>query len=98
MSDAIKEKIIEKIKTVFDPEIPVNIYDLGLIYDLKIKGREVDITMTFTSMTCPAGPLIEKQVEEVLESMDMKPKIKIVWEPAWTPEKMSDAAKAQLGV
>jgi len=96
--DVIKEKIIEKLKTVFDPEIPVNIYDLGLIYDLKIDGRNVGITMTFTSMTCPAGPMIEMQVKEAMSSLGMEAKINLVWEPAWTPEKMSDAAKATLGI
>jgi len=98
MTDAIKEKIIEKLRTVFDPEVPINIYDMGLIYDLQIDGPAVNVTMTFTSIACPAGPLIEQQIKEAIASLGMQAKINIVWEPAWSPEKMSDAAKAQLGI
>ena len=98
MSDAIKEKIIEKLRTVFDPEISVNIYDLGLIYDFQLNGSNVDITMTFTSMTCPAGPMIEQSVKEAMSSLGMETNINIVWEPAWSPDQMNDPAKAQLGI
>lgn len=97
----IEEGIVEALKTVYDPEIPVNIYELGLIYDLELQpdGR-AQIKMTLTSPGCPvAGSLpgeVQKKVEAVpgVTSAD----VELVWDPAWNPSMMSEAARLQLGM
>ena len=99
--EALKEQIIEALRKVFDPEIPVNIYELGLIYSLEVKeGGVVDVQMTLTSPACPvAGTLpgdVEKQVQSV-EGVESA-KVELTWEPPWGPERMSEAAKLQLGL
>lgn len=99
--EALKEEIIKQLRTVFDPEIPVNIYDLGLIYDIKIDEKyHVHIQMTLTSPGCPVAqtfPLaVEnsvKQVKNVEECM-----VELVWEPPWTQERMTEAARLELGL
>ena len=96
----IPEAVIAKLKTVYDPEIPVNIYDLGLIYDVNVNSSEVTITMTLTTATCPAAAFMPEEVKYVLyELPDVKDvQVNVVYEPRWTRAKMSDAAKATLGV
>ena len=96
----VKDKIIEEIKKIYDPEIPVNIYELGLIYDIKVLGKKAEIKMTLTSPNCPVAESLPKdvkdgamQVEEINE-VDLK----LVWEPPWTKEMMSDAAKLELNL
>ncbi len=93
-----KEDIIGALKTVFDPEIPVNIWDLGLVYDIEIGQNEIVITMTFTSPTCP-------MMEELLESVrvaagaaagDIPVRVNLVWDPPWDLSRMSDAARLEL--
>ncbi|HYG65954.1 MAG TPA: SUF system Fe-S cluster assembly protein [Thermoanaerobaculia bacterium] len=98
---ALENQIVEQLQTVFDPEIPVNIYELGLIYDVDIQpGGDVHIKMTLTSPACPvAGSLpgeVQRKVEEVpgVASAD----IELVWDPAWNPSMMSEAARLQLGM
>ena len=98
MSD-LKESIIAEIKKIYDPEIPVNIYELGLIYDIKInEDKKVDIEMTLTSPNCPVAESLPNMVKENIlkvegvEDVDLK----LVWDPPWTKEKMSDAAKLAL--
>lgn len=94
----IKEDIISALKTVFDPEIPVNIWDMGLVYDIKIDGKNVTITMTLTSPTCPMMDELMAQVKNavlgvaVVENVD----VNLVWEPAWDLSRMSDAARIEL--
>ncbi|MBR5904315.1 MAG: DUF59 domain-containing protein [Alphaproteobacteria bacterium] len=93
-----REKIIEEIKKVYDPEIPVNIWDLGLIYDIAIEDKKIIITMTFTSPTCP---MMEEILDEVKSNVEKVSDGKIVemnlvWEPAWDLSKMSDAARVEL--
>lgn len=92
--------VIEKLKTIYDPEIPVNIYDLGLIYDLQVLGRDVYIVMTLTTATCPAAAFIPEEVKSVVaEIKDVaQVHVDVVYEPRWTRDKMSAAAKAQLGL
>ena len=95
-----ENKVIEAISTVFDPEIPVNIYELGLIYNIDINGmKDVHIDMTLTSPACPvAGSLpgdVERAVKEVEEIGGVS--VELVWEPAWSPDRMSEAAKLELG-
>ena len=93
-----REEIINEIKKVFDPEIPVNIWDFGLIYDIAINGDTVTIEMTFTSPTCPMMEEILDQVKTNVESVDgvKSVDVKLVWDPAWDLSRMSDAARIEL--
>ncbi|MBQ81537.1 MAG: SUF system Fe-S cluster assembly protein [Crocinitomicaceae bacterium] len=95
-----QDQIIEVLKTIFDPEIPVDIYELGLIYEVKIidDGR-VDIEMTLTSPNCPVAESLPKEVEDKVAEMDgvTSAKVEIVFEPAWTQDMMSEAAKLECG-
>ena len=96
----IEQRIIEVLKTVFDPEIPVNIYDLGLIYkiDLDMEGH-VDIDMTFTAPSCPAADFIIEDVKQKLEAITgiEKVEVNLVFEPEWDKDMMSEEAKMELG-
>ena len=93
-----RESIIEEIKKIFDPEIPVNIWDLGLIYDISINKDNVVIKMTFTSPTCPMMEDILTQVKTNVESVsDGKPvRVDLVWDPAWDISRMSERARIEL--
>jgi len=93
-----KDDIINALKTVFDPEIPVNIWDMGLIYDINIVESEIEITMTFTSPTCPMMEELLAQVKQVVENVagGTPVNVKLVWEPAWDLSRMSDAARVEL--
>jgi len=94
----IKDDIINALKTVFDPEIPVNIWDMGLIYDIVINDTSVAITMTFTSPTCPMMEELLAQVKQVVSKVSgvKSVDVKLVWEPAWDLSRMSDAARLEL--
>lgn len=97
---AIEAEVIEMIRTVYDPEIPVNIYEMGLIYEIDVdEYGAVDIKMTLTSPACPvAGTLpgdVEQKVRQVEGVTDVK--VKLVWEPAWSMDLMSEDAKLELG-
>ena len=97
----IKEKIIAEIKKVYDPEIPVNIYDLGLIYNIEVKNEnEAYIEMTLTSPNCPVADSLPKMVEEYISSIDgiNKVDLKLVWNPPWTKDMMSEEAKLELNL
>ena len=97
----LKTKIIDALQTVYDPEIPVSIYELGLIYDIDIdKNNDVNITMTLTTPNCPEAQSIpEKVADTVLLVNGVKDvKVQITWEPPWSQEKMTDAAKLELGL
>jgi FeS assembly SUF system protein len=104
MNDTIKAKVIDNLKTVFDPEIPVNIYDLGLIYDLTITNESVKITMTLTSAFCPSAEEIpaevQQQVEKVLQELNTNRTISVdvVFDPPWTPERVSEEARLEMGM
>lgn len=97
MSD-IRENIIAEIKKVYDPEIPVNVWDLGLIYNIDIQQDKIIIEMTFTSPTCPMMEDILSQVKTNVESVvnGKSVEMKLVWEPSWDLSRMSDEARAQL--
>ncbi len=99
MSD-LKEKIISEIKKVYDPEIPVNIYELGLIYKIEINGKKVNIDMTLTSPNCPVADSLPKMVKNNILAIDgvLDVDLKLVWDPPWSKEKMSDAAKLELNL
>ena len=94
----IRDNIINEIKKIYDPEIPVNIWDLGLIYNINIDDNNIVIEMTFTSPTCPMMEDILSQVRENVESVsgDKQVEVKLVWDPAWDLSRMSDAARIEL--
>ena len=97
----IKEKIIAEIKKVYDPEIPVNIYDLGLIYNIEVKNEnEAYIEMTLTSPNCPVADSLPKMVKENVMSIKgvKKVDLKLVWSPPWTKDMMSEEAKLELNL
>ena len=100
-TEALKPAILDAIRTVFDPEIPVNIYELGLIYDVFVDAAGVAaVRMTLTAPGCPAAqslPVeVARKVREVPDVTDAR--VDVVWEPAWTKDRMSDVAKLQLGI
>ena len=97
----LKEKIITEIKKIYDPEIPVNIYELGLIYKIEIiEKKKVIIEMTLTSPNCPVAESLPNSVKEnilrINEIEDVE--LKLVWDPPWTKDKMSEAAKLELNL
>jgi FeS assembly SUF system protein len=97
----LKPRIIKALSTVFDPEIPVNIYDLGLIYDVIVDAsRRVGIRMTLTAPACPAAQFLPDRVKKAVEALPevTDVAVDVVWEPPWNRERMSDAAKLQLGM
>ena len=95
----IEEEVLRMLKTVFDPEIPVNVYDLGLIYGVDIDGSKCHITMTLTAPSCPAGDFIVEDIRQKVGSVDgiKDVNVNIVFEPEWTKEMMSEEAKLELG-
>jgi FeS assembly SUF system protein len=99
MSD-LRDRVIEALRKVYDPEIPVNIYDLGLIYEITLQGTTAGIRMTLTSPNCPVAETLPIDVKDAAESVDgvESADVKVVWEPTWTPEMMSEAAQLELGM
>ena len=98
--DALRDKIVEVLRTIFDPEIPVNIFDMGLIYEINVDdSNAVHIRMTLTSPTCPVAeslpPDVRNKVRDMPEVSDCT--IELVWEPIWDRFMMSEAARLQLG-
>ncbi len=94
-----KEDVLEALKDVLDPELGINIVDLGLVYDVTIDGDTVHITYTLTTMGCPIGPLIEAQMQQLLAGVPGVEQVdaEMVLRPPWSPEMMSEEAKAALG-
>jgi metal-sulfur cluster biosynthetic enzyme len=92
--------IYEKLKEIYDPEVGINIVDMGLIYSLDIADSKVEITMTLTSPGCPAGPQILSQVDSQVKTVDgiEDVDIKVVWSPPWSPDMLSEEARDQLGI
>ena len=98
--NALGEKIVRVLKTIFDPEIPVDIYELGLIYDVFVnEDYEVKILMTLTTPTCPVAETLPLEVEEKIKSMDTvkNAEVEITFDPPWSKDLMSDEAKLELG-
>jgi metal-sulfur cluster biosynthetic enzyme len=95
-----QETIVEALRTVKDPELHVNIIDLGLVYTIQSRVGEVDVEMTLTSPACPAGPQILRDAVAALERVDGigKANVKLVMSPPWSPDRMTDAARDQLGI
>jgi FeS assembly SUF system protein len=97
----LKPAIVEALSTVFDPEIPVNIYDLGLIYDVIVdKDARVEVRMTLTAPACPAAQTLPPEVQRKVAAVSgvSQAWVELVWEPPWDRDRMSDAAKLQLGM
>ena len=96
----LKEKVISEIKKIYDPEIPVNIYELGLIYDVSIENHDVKVKMTLTTPNCPVAESLPKEVKdsikEIKEVNDVS--LDLVWDPPWDKSMMSDAAKLELNL
>ena len=96
----IEQKVVEMLKTVFDPEIPVNVYDLGLIYKIDVTDDfDVNIDMTLTAPNCPAADFIIEDIHQKVNSIKevKSPNVNIVFEPEWTKDMMSEEAKLDLG-
>ena len=96
----LKEKVIAEIKKIYDPEIPVNIYELGLIYDISIKDKDVSVKMTLTTPNCPVAESLPKEVKDsIMEIKEVKKvDLDLVWDPPWDKSMMSEAAKLELNL
>jgi len=95
-----EKEVLEALKTVLDPEIAFNIVDLGLVYGIAIEGKTVSIKMTMTTPLCPMAPEIIGEVKTTVGKLEgiEKVEVEIVWNPPWTPDKMSEQAKIELGL
>ena len=99
--ELIAPKVIEALKTVFDPEIPVNIFEMGLIYDVIVDAAgQVGVKMTLTAPACPAAQSLPIEVRDKARTVEgvTDAKVEVVWDPPWTKDRMSDAAKLELGM
>ena len=96
----LMDKIVEKLKSVFDPEIPVDIYELGLIYDVRIENKKISLDMTLPSPHCPVAESLPMEVRRAVESIPEveEVEVKIVWDPPWDKTKMSESAKLELNL
>ena len=96
----LKDKVISEIKKIYDPEIPVNIYELGLIYDISIENHDVKVKMTLTTPNCPVAESLPNSVKENILKIEgiNDVDLKLVWDPPWTKDKMSEAAKLELNL
>ena len=98
---ALHDKVVEALRTCYDPEIPVNIYELGLVYEVRVEPTaEVYVKMTLTSPNCPVAGSLPVEVKEKIRALPdvNEAKVDVVWEPMWDPSKMSEAARLQLGI
>ena len=97
----LKEQVVSEIKKIYDPEIPVNIYELGLIYKIEIKeAKKVNIDMTLTSPNCPVAESLPRMVKDNILKLDGVDEVdlNLVWDPPWTKDKISEAAKLELNI
>ena len=94
-----KDEVVEALRGVEDPELGMDIVELGLLYDVEVEGPKVTVIHTLTSMGCPVGPMIQENIDQIARSMpeveDVE--VELTWDPPWSPEKMSDDAKFILG-
>jgi FeS assembly SUF system protein len=100
-ADLIKDRIIETLHTVYDPEIPVDIYELGLIYSVDVNDKgEATVVMTLTSPACPVAGSLPGEVEHKIRTVDgvTDVHVELVWDPPWTPDKMSEVARLELNM
>ena len=96
----LKEKVISEIKKIYDPEIPVNIYELGLIYDVSIENHDVKVKMTLTTPNCPVAESLPKEVKDTIKEIEEVKDVSLdlVWDPPWDKSMMSEAAKLELNL
>jgi metal-sulfur cluster biosynthetic enzyme len=94
-----KEEVVDALRAVEDPELGMDIVELGLLYDVEVEGPRVKVIHTLTSMGCPVGPMIQENVDQIVRAMpDVEDvDVELTWDPPWSPEKMSDDAKFILG-
>jgi len=94
-----KDEVVEALRAVEDPELGMDIVDLGLLYDVEVDGPKVKVIHSLTSMGCPAGPMIQEDIQNVAAAVEgvEEVEIELTWDPPWTPDKMSDDAKFILG-
>ena len=100
-TESIEKAVVDALRTVYDPEIPVNIYELGLVYNIACDDvGHVDITMTLTSPACPVAGTLPGEVEAKAEGVEgvESAKVEVVWDPVWNPSMMSEAARLELGM
>jgi metal-sulfur cluster biosynthetic enzyme len=98
MATVNREDVIEALRQVEDPELGMDIVDLGLLYDVEVAGEKVKVTHSLTSMGCPAGPMIQEDIHRVVADLGVDDvEIDLTWDPPWTPDRMSDDAKFILG-
>ena len=94
-----KEQVVDALRAVEDPELGMDIVELGLLYDVEVEGPKVKVIHTLTSMGCPVGPMIQENIDQIARAMpeveDVE--VELTWDPPWSPEKMSDDAKFILG-
>ena len=98
---AIQEKVVETIRTIYDPEIPVNIYDMGMIYEVRVEENGFAyVKMTLTTPACPVAGTLPPEVEHRVAAVEgvTDAKVELVWDPPWTQDMLSEAAKLQLGL
>ena len=98
---SLRSQIIEALKTVYDPEIPVNIWEVGLVYEVEVSEEgEARVVMTLTSPSCPVAEILPGEVQEKVEAVEgvTSARVEITWDPPWHPDMMSDAAKLELGM
>lgn len=97
---SVDEKIIASLRNIYDPELPVNIYDLGLIYNIDIKGRDVNVVMTLTSPNCPVAGSMPAQVECAIKALEEVDNVcvELTWDPPWDSKNLSDEVKLALGL
>ena len=99
--EEVRERIIDALRTIFDPEIPVNIYELGLVYEVRVEpDGDTYIRMTLTSPMCPVAEELPPEVETMARGVDgvRSVQLDLVWDPPWSPDRMSEAAKLELGM
>ena len=96
----LREKIIATLRNIYDPELPVNIYDLGLIYEINVRERDVDVVMTLTTPNCPVAGSMPAQVECAIRALDEVDNVcvELTWDPPWDSAKLSDEVKLALGL
>jgi len=96
----VEKKILEALRTVLDPELGVNIVDLGLIYDIRFEDGVTEIDMTLTSTGCPLAPIINKKVRDALEGVEevKETNVELIWDPPWSKDLISEELKAELGL
>lgn len=97
---SLHDKVIAALRSIYDPELPVNLYDLGLIYELNVQDRDVVVVMTLTTPNCPVAGSMPAQVESVLGQIEGigKVSVQLTWDPPWNPDMLSDEVKLSLGI